>query len=113
MTLDLLKKARETLKLMKMSRERKRMIWCVLVFLFMGSLRAFELLGTDPRYTTEGGPAQVEAAKDSKNKPTAACGDSRDRSVALPCPSAGKLVTRKKGGEGLEEGQPSPGKMAP
>jgi hypothetical protein len=49
MTLELLKKARENLRGMRMSGERKRLIWTVLVFLFMGSLRASEILGTDPR----------------------------------------------------------------
>jgi hypothetical protein len=49
MTLDLMRMARENLRDMRMSGERKRLIWTVLIFLFMGSLRASEILGTDPR----------------------------------------------------------------
>ena len=47
MTLDLLIKARDKLKSLRMSAERKRVIWTILTFLFLGSFRGSELLATD------------------------------------------------------------------
>ena len=53
MTLKLLTQARDKLKSLRMSAERKRVIWTILTFLFLGSFRGSELLATDSRGPNE------------------------------------------------------------
>jgi hypothetical protein len=47
MTIELLVQARAKLKLLHMSADRKRLIWCVMSFMFLGSMRGSELLVMD------------------------------------------------------------------
>ena len=68
MTLDLLSQARAKLNTLHMSADRKRLIWTVMVFMFLGSLRGSELLSTDrvkfdPVKTLCGGDLKLSVVK--------------------------------------------------